>query len=426
MSWQKDNLSRSRAAMPVVALAGILAIAAVSSTVSHGITRVGLAAVFIVFIGFGELLRISLPGHRDAAPLGGAAALAYALLPVINGSAAWYGIPQTVTVVTIGTLVGAVPRALAGRPVSIDAMARRVISVMVAAAIFRPILGTGVFDPTHPTWQLAATMTGAAIAAAAVDALIAAAIRAAGDHAPLSTSIIDELRALVGISSAISATGVLIALAYPLMGVWAFPVFATPLMLTQFSFRRYATIRETYLQTIRALSRVTEVGGQTETGHSRRVGRIAVMVGRELGLSERVILDLEYASLMHDIGQLSLPTPIPGGATTMVSQTDQVRIASLGAAVIRQSGALERAAVIVERQADSYRPCDGDPDATLPVECRIIRVCNAYDDLVGSSLEGDRKLQAVAQLQLSTDREFDPRVVEVLTRIVERQLAHSY
>ena len=70
--------------------------------------------------------------------------------------------------------------------------------------------------------------------------------------------------------------------------------------------------------------------------------------------------------------------------------------------------------------------CDGDPDATLPVECRIIRVCNAYDDLVGSSLEGDRKLQAVAQLQLSTDREFDPRVVEVLTRIVERQLAHSY
>jgi hypothetical protein len=424
MSWQTDKLSRSRAALPVVAFAGVLASAAVSFTVSHGVIRAGLAAVFIVFIGVGELLRISLPGQRDAAPLGVAAAIAYALLPVTNGSTVWFGIPQTVTVVTIGTLAGAAPRALAGRPVSVDDLARRVISVTVAAVIFRPILGTGVFDQGHPTWQLAATMTGAAIAAATVDALIAAAIRAAGDHAPLGTSIIDELRALVGISTAISATGVLIALAYPLMGVWAIPVFATPLLLTQFSFRRYATIRATYLQTIRALSRVTEVGGQTETGHSRRVGRLAVMVGRELGLSERVILDLEYASLMHDIGQLSLPTPIPGGATTMVSHADQMRIASLGAAVIRQSGALERAAVIVERQADSHRSDGGEPDPTLPVESRIIRVCNAYDDLVGSSVEVARKLQAVERLQLSTAREFDPRVVDVLTRIVERQLAY--
>ena len=34
-----------------------------------------------------------------------------------------------------------------------------------------------------------------------------------------------------------------------------------PLLLTQFSFRRYAAIRATSLQTIRALSRVTELGG---------------------------------------------------------------------------------------------------------------------------------------------------------------------
>ena len=55
------------------------------------------------------------------------------------------------------------------------------------------------------------------------------------------------------------------------MGYWALPVFCVPLLLTQFSFRRYAAIRATYLQTIRSLSRVTEVGGYTETGHARRV-----------------------------------------------------------------------------------------------------------------------------------------------------------
>ena len=49
-----------------------------------------------------------------------------------------------------------------------------------------------------------------------------------------------------------------------------------PLLLTQFAFRRYAAIRESSLQTIRALSRVTELGGYTETGHSRRVSSVSV------------------------------------------------------------------------------------------------------------------------------------------------------
>ena len=42
-------------------------------------------------------------------------------------------------------------------------------------------------------------------------------------------------------------------------------------------------------------------------------------MGRELGLAEMDLLDLEYAALMHDIGQLALPDPIPGGATVLVS-----------------------------------------------------------------------------------------------------------
>ena len=109
----------------------------------------------------------------------------------------------------------------------------------------------------------------------------------------------------------------------------------------------------------------------------------------------------------------------------MVSPADQRRIAELGAAVIRQAGVLERVATIVERQADPYRPAGGlDPD--LPLESRIIKTVNAYDDLVGASLEFERKQQAVERLQLSTTRDYDPRVVDVLSRIVERQAAYAY
>ena len=174
------------------------------------------------------------------------------------------------------------------------------------------------------------------------------------------------------------------------MGGWALPVFVVPLLLTQFSFRRYAAIRASSLQTIRALSRVTELGGYTETGHSRRVSELSVAVGRELGMSDADLLDLEYAALMHDIGQLSLTEPIPGGATVVAAPADQRRIAALGAEVIRQTGVLDAVATIVDSRPSPTAGRTRRSDPTVPLASRIIKAVNAYDDLVGESYETDR------------------------------------
>ena len=92
-------------------------------------------------------------------------------------------------------------------------------------------------------------------------------------------------------------------------------MFCVPLLLTQFSFRRYAAVRATYRQTIASLARATEIAGYTPHGHARRVAALSRAVGRELGLSEPELTVLEYAALMHDIGQLSLVDPVPAGAT---------------------------------------------------------------------------------------------------------------
>jgi response regulator RpfG family c-di-GMP phosphodiesterase len=260
-----------------------------------------------------------------------------------------------------------------------------------------------------------------ALLAGLFEASVAAMVRADRDRAPYLPSLRSELRSLIGLGSAIGATGVLIALAAQVMGLWAIPVFVVPLLLTQFSVRRYAGIKQTYAQTIRSLSRVTEVGGYTETGHSRRVSELALAVGRELGLSDSELVDLEYAALMHDLGQLSLTDPIPGGATVMAEAGEQRRIAEMGAAVIRQTGVLERVASIVERQADPYRRPHETVDETLPLASRIIKAANAYDDTVGDSRESVRRLEALERLRLSMAYDYDPKVVNCLARVVERQ-----
>ena len=61
------------------------------------------------------------------------------------------------------------------------------------------------------------------------------------------------------------------ALAVAVAGLWALPVFCVPLLLTQFSFRRYAAVRATYRQTIASLARATEIAGYTPAGHARKV-----------------------------------------------------------------------------------------------------------------------------------------------------------
>jgi response regulator RpfG family c-di-GMP phosphodiesterase len=226
--------------------------------------------------------------------------------------------------------------------------------------------------------------------------------------------------AQAGIGSAIGATGALIALAATIMDVWALPVFVVPLLLTQFAFRRYAAIRESSLQTIRALSRVTELGGYTESGHSRRVSQLSMAVGRELGMNDAELRDLEYAALMHDIGQLSLAEPIPGGATVVAAPADQRRIASLGADVIRQTGVPDEVAEIVDLQAEPYRRAHESQRSEIPLAARIIKAVNAYDDLVGDSYEVSRQLEALERLRLGMAYEYDPTVVESLSKTVER------
>jgi hypothetical protein len=415
-----------RAAGPLQVVAGIVVIASVAITAQTGIPDFAISLAFAVFIAVGEILRINLPGGRQAAPLASAGALAFALLPAFRGyDEVTITVAIAVSVVTLGSVVGAFPRTLVGRGMHLDELARRVLTTLFAAALFRPLF-TDHLSTSAVGWQIALGMTLAAAVAMAADALLAAVVRSGQTRVPLRTAVVDEFRALVGISTAIASTGVLIALAAPKMGYAALPVFAVPLLLTQFSFRRYATIDATYLQTIRSLSKVTEVGGYTETGHSRRVSRLAVTVGREMGVSQRDLVDLEYAALMHDIGQLSLPQPIPGGTTTILAPVDQRRIAELGADIIRETGVLDRAAEIVERQADPYRPHRGQLDSSLPLESRIIKAVNAYDDFVGASLVGDRRLQALERLSLQVDRDYDPAVVDTLARIIERETQYAF
>ena len=398
----------------VIAAAGLLAVAAIAQTAVAGITQPGDAVAFGTLVALGELLRITLPGNRESAPIAAAGALGYALLLGIGPRPAVQSALQVIVITAGGMIVGAVPHLAAGRPAKLAGMASRLIAVACVAFVFRPLAG---IPPIRDHWWVALPVMALLVVLAwFVDAVIGALIRAEELPARFGVALWDELRVQLPLGVAVGASALLIAFSSEVMGLAAVWVFSGPLLVSQVAFRRYVGIRTTYLETVRALSRMTEVGGYVEGGHSRRVSMLAVAVGRELGMHEPELLELEYAALMHDIGQLSLRDPIPGGATVLVSAADQRRIAELGADVISQAGVLDQVADIVRRQSEPARGAQPGP----AMASRIIRAANAFDDLVGSSADRDRASAALERLRLDTASEYDPGVVEALSRVVGR------
>ncbi|MFI8960921.1 HD-GYP domain-containing protein [Streptomyces sp. NPDC053493] len=397
------------------AAAVLLALTAFGATLWTGLREPGTALAFGVLIACGELARRGADAEeREPAPLAAAGALAYALLGESGGEPTTHGVLQTVAVVVAAGLAGIVPHVARGRGPVLDHLARRILTVGFAALCFQPLYNAGALTAhLGQGASYALFLLLLLLLTALCDAVLAALLHRARTGHPYGPLLREELHALLGIGSAVCATGTVMALGTAVAGLWALPVFAVPLLLTQVSFRRYAAVRTTSRQTIASLARATEIAGCTPPGHARRVAALSRAVGREMGLSGPELTVLEYAALMHDIGQLSLVDPVDGGATALLPAEEQRRIALLGGAVVRQTGVPAAVAVVVERQADPYRE--------QPLPARIVRVVNAYDDLAAGSAGGG--LGALERLRLGAARDYHPDVVESLARVLARGAA---
>ncbi|WP_460069321.1 HD-GYP domain-containing protein [Streptomyces sp. YKOK-I1] len=393
---------------PLYIAAALLTVGSLLVTFRTGVEEGAVALAFGALVAVGEVM--SGPGLRETAPLGAAGGLSYALLGEHAGHPGHHGVAQVVSVVAAASLLGSVPHLARGQGPVLDHLVRRVLAVGFAAVCFQPLYNNGAFDRWRgPLYAL--VLLALLVLTVLCDAVIAAALAHSRTGWPFPPLLRDELRAVPGIGSAVCATGAVMALAVAVVGLWALPVFSVPLLLTQLSLRRYAAVRATNRQTIVSLARATEIAGYTPAGHARRVAALSQAVGRDLGLPEAELTVLEYAALMHDIGQLSLVDPVPAGATSGLPAAEQRRIALLGGAVVRQTGASAQVAAVVERQADPY------PEQ--PPAARIVRVVNAYEEKVQGTGPGG-PLTALEELRLGTGGEYAPEVVEALARVLCR------
>lgn len=417
----RAHVARARGvlALGVLVLAGGLyanGTTVVAQLVGHWLTVV----VFVAVITIGELFRLRMPSGREAAPLASASALGVVFLGLVYDEPLFdVTAGPVVLVVAAGLLLAALVRGVRGAPIGLDQVSARLVGVAVAAWLTRAFAPEGVslwdlaVRGSVAPWVVAIAMVAVAGVGIGVELVLSSALRSERQHTPWLAALRDEFGEVTPLTAAVVVSGPMVALMAPVLGLLSLPVALFPLAITYVAVGRYAQNRLTYRQTIATLSHITEHGGYTSAGHAERVADLSVRIGRVLGISDRDLRDVEYAALLHDLGQISLIEPIPGGATVLAAPSDQRDIAEEGARIIRHAEGLEVVADYVEAQTIPYRQVR-ELGEEVPVASRIIKVANAFDDLTGGSGDPDDIRAANERIHLGLGYQYDPEVVEAL------------
>ncbi len=388
-----------------------------------------IAVIALFAMTLGEAWRVSVPGLVRDAPLAQATAVALVV------STAWpldaadpksmSGILGPLALACLAVVaVGVVKRHWSGIP---HDLARTVTTVVVAGVLSRLSPGAALSlleraddrSPHAPAFAL--LLLGVAVVAVGAPVVGRAALEAVGERGSLGTRLQAHLARHGALVLATASTATVMALALEVLGPVSFLLFLVPMALLQPAVTRQRRIREAQRQTLVALSRLTDQAGLTAPGHAIRVARLALPVAREAGVDDADLAEVEAAALLHDVGQVGLSRPIPGGATVEISLRDQRRVAATGAAILARTAELSRLAPIV---ADVGVPHHWALErGDVAVASRVVRVVSAYDDLAGTGTRPSRgrgPVAAIERILRSTPYEYDPDVVDALVRHLVR------
>ena len=190
-------------------------------------------------------------------------------------------------------------------------------------------------------------------------------------------------------------------------------------------------LNETYRGTALLLGDVISADDAYTGGHSQGVVRLAVEVGRRLGLDAVQQRDLEFGALLHDVGKIAVPKRIinkPGRLTAAEWAIVKEHPAEGQRMLTRVGGFMLEVGLIVrdhhERWDGAGYP-DGLRGPAIPLAARIITACDAWNAMrTNRSYRPALSVDAaVAEMQRNTGTQFDPAIVPVLLGLIAERRA---
>jgi len=184
------------------------------------------------------------------------------------------------------------------------------------------------------------------------------------------------------------------------------------------------------LNTIYALAATVDAKDHHTYGHSKKVAKYAAEIAEGLGYSQEKIATIRAAGLLHDIGKIGVSDHLlkkPGPLS--LEDWELIRThPDLGVAILknvdRLRGCLSAVKYHHERYDGTGYPAGLKGD-NIPLDARIISVADSYDSMTSSRPYREKITssdEALEELKRCSGSQFDPNIVEIFTKILERDI----
>jgi HD-GYP domain-containing protein (c-di-GMP phosphodiesterase class II) len=187
-----------------------------------------------------------------------------------------------------------------------------------------------------------------------------------------------------------------------------------------------------YLELVQTLADILDSRDASSQGQTKRARRLARLIGQELEMPEEFIYYLEFAALMHDIGNIAIDEQLlkkPGKLTEQEMEIVK-KHPELGYKILAPVSMLAPVAPMVLYHQEWFNG-KGYPEGLsgeeIPLGARIVALLDAWCAMTSPrpwrpALTRD---EAIKEVVKGAGSQFDPRVVEAFLSVLENQNAFA-
>ncbi len=191
-------------------------------------------------------------------------------------------------------------------------------------------------------------------------------------------------------------------------------------------------LEDSYVSTVRVLAAAIDARDPYTHGHSTRVSMLSLQLGREIGLNNAALEELEVACLFHDIGKIKTPDSILRKRDKLNSweYKEMMRHTEYGADILSKATSLQKYIPPVRHHHEWFNG-KGYPDGlrgdAIPLFAAIIAVTDTYDAMTSNRPYRDAisEMETMEELIRCAGKQFHPDLVNVFTKIMDKRIAEE-
>ncbi len=179
--------------------------------------------------------------------------------------------------------------------------------------------------------------------------------------------------------------------------------------------------RELFVGTVKALAAAIDGKDKYTRGHSERVSRISVAIGRELGLGEEELETLRISALLHDVGKIAIDDNILKKPAALTNEEFEIMKThpQRGYKIMSQIPAMKEflpGMYMHHEMVNGKGYPQGLTDKQIPLQAKIVSVADTFDAMTIDRpyQKGMLLPEALKRIREFIGTRYDGAVVEAL------------